>query len=307
MQGLKLSRRYYEEYCAPMLLANFPEPAGRIAAGLVGEGSECFGFDDEISQDHDWGAAVCLWLVDEDFKAHGPRLQSALEATAREAYKLPLRRESPMASGRSGALEISAFYFRHIGFADGPHTLFEWLRTPEDRLATVTNGAIFADPLGKFSAIRDRLLAFYPEDVRRKKLAARLAQMAQAGQYNLERCGKRGETVAARLAEALFIKESMAAAFLLNRRYMPFYKWAHRALRGLPILGLILANLLEGLTVAEHGRKVEGVEEICALIVAETRRQGLSEATDDFLLQQALTVQSGIENDDLRGLHVFVG
>ncbi len=307
MNGLELSRLYHEEHCAPLLRERFPVLAGRVAAGLAGEGSECFGFDDELSRDHDWGAAICLWLAEKDFETHGAELQSALNSLAKGISHMPIREESPMAAGRSGAMKIGAFYFRHLGFDEGPRTLAEWLRTSDDRLAAATNGMVFMDPLGEFTKIRNRLLEFYPEDVRRKKLAARLAMMAQTGQYNLDRCFKRGELVAARLAESMFISEGISAAFLLNRRYAPFYKWAHRALRGLPRLGAGLADLLDGLVAAGHGRKLELVEEISRRIAEELRRQGLSDSMDDFLLSQAMAVQGGIRDDALRAAHVFAG
>ena len=66
MQGLELSRRFYEEYGAPMLHAQFPAWEDRIAVGLVGSGSECFGFDDDCSRDHDFGPDFCLFLPEED-------------------------------------------------------------------------------------------------------------------------------------------------------------------------------------------------------------------------------------------------
>lgn len=46
--------------------------------GLVGEGSECYGFDDEISQDHDFGLRVMVWLTREDHAQFGQQLQQAL-------------------------------------------------------------------------------------------------------------------------------------------------------------------------------------------------------------------------------------
>ena len=52
MQGLELAKRYYEKVGRPMLERDFPELLPRLAAGLVGEGSECLGFDDAISQSH---------------------------------------------------------------------------------------------------------------------------------------------------------------------------------------------------------------------------------------------------------------
>ena len=51
MKGLELSRKYYETFGSPMIKEKFPQFEERIAIGLVGEGSECFGFDDDISKE----------------------------------------------------------------------------------------------------------------------------------------------------------------------------------------------------------------------------------------------------------------
>lgn len=54
IKGLELSKQYYETYGKPMIAGQFPEYESRIAVGLVGQGSECFGYDDESSRDHDF-------------------------------------------------------------------------------------------------------------------------------------------------------------------------------------------------------------------------------------------------------------
>ena len=74
MKGLELSRRFYEEFGAPMIAEQFPEYRDRIAVGLVGHGSECFGYDDDISRDHDYGPGFCMFLTDEDEQKIGFRL-----------------------------------------------------------------------------------------------------------------------------------------------------------------------------------------------------------------------------------------
>ena len=66
MKGLELCRRYYAEFGAPMLAAQFPEVLPHIAVGLLGPGSECLGYDDSISQDHDFEPGFCIILPGED-------------------------------------------------------------------------------------------------------------------------------------------------------------------------------------------------------------------------------------------------
>ena len=60
MKGLELSKRFYETYGAPMLSEKFPELEDKLAIGLVGDGSECFGYDDDISRDHDFEPGFCI-------------------------------------------------------------------------------------------------------------------------------------------------------------------------------------------------------------------------------------------------------
>ena len=303
MKGLELSRLYYEQIGRPALEEHFPELLPQMALGLAGVGSECFGFDDELSRDHDWGAGFCVWLDRPDYQECGAQIQAVYDALPGEWAGYPARRESPEGQGRVGVLCIQDWYARYTGTPGGPRTLDEWRRVPEAFLATAVNGEIFSDPLGRFTAIRRRLLEGYPEDLRLKKLAARAAVMAQAGQYNYPRCVKRGETAAAGLALAEFAKAAMSMAYLLNRRYAPFYKWMHRGLRGLLKLPR-LYDQIEALFRAGSAAE-ELVEGICLNAAAELRRQDLSNSRDPFLLAHSAELMSRIRDTELRKTHIM--
>lgn len=314
IKGLELSEAYFYKYGLPMIETQFPEYQNRIAAGLVGDGSECFGFDDELSRDHDWGPAFCLWLTEQDFEAIGLELQKAYDSLPKSFAGFPARIESKWGNGRIGVLEIKQFYKRFIGFDHPPSTLAEWRVIPEEYLAVATNGKVFQDPYGEFSSFRAKLKAFYPEDIRLKKIAARCMTMAQAGQYNFPRCWKRGEQVAAQYAETQFISATISLVFLLNRQYKPFYKWMHRALKNQPILGEPIYQLISNLVSfpeqenkeAILDKKIDLIETICQHVIKELQLQGLSESSSDFLLDHGPVIQTKIQDPKIRALNVWV-
>ena len=84
MNVIDKNRRFYEDKVAKMIRDRFPEYEDRIAVGIAGEGSDCFGYEDEISRDHDFGTGVCLWLNDEDMAAIGKELSEAYNALVDE-------------------------------------------------------------------------------------------------------------------------------------------------------------------------------------------------------------------------------
>lgn len=292
MKGLELSKKYYEEYGRAMILETVPQLADRFAAGLAGDGSQCFGFDDRISRDHDFAPGFCIWLTDEDFAMYGSALQEAYDKLPDDFMGIS-RRDSD-ASGRLGVRTISGFYSEFTGCPDGPVTNEEWLMCPETALAACTNGEIFYDPASIFTGIRNRILDFYPEDVLRKKIAARAAVMAQAGQYNFPRCLQRGDKVAASLAAARFTEATLSMIHLLNRRYVPFYKWAFRSACSLEKLNKI-PELLQELNP-------ETVEIICSVVIEELRHQGFSESTSTFLQDHLTDIMSGIADPEIAAL-----
>ena len=309
MNGLLLAREYYNAYGRPMLEQKFPQYTGRIAAGLAGEGSDCFGFDDEISRDHDWGPSFCLWLTDEDFEKIGGMLQEEYEKLPGSFLGFPKRMTTEYGAGRVGPMPASLFYWKFTGLRRAPQTLTEWRRVPESYFAVATNGEVFEDPLGEFSETRRQLLAFYPEDVRIKKIVARAAIMAQAGQYNYARCIRRGETVAAQLSLAEFMKAAFSMVYLLNKRYMPFYKWAHRGMRELPLLSgtyPLFSQLCEDHEGAERYRRREDlIEQISALVTEELKRQELTEGNEDFLQEHCPRIMRRIHDPEIAQLHIL--
>ncbi len=309
-RGIEIARAYWDEHGAPMLCDQFPELLPLVAAGLFGSGSECFGFDDELSRDHDFEPGFMLLLPGED--AVDRRTAFLLE---RACAKLPQTfmgvsrgPMGPVGGPRRGVIRTAGFFMEKTGAADGALTVGQWLSVPEYALAEAVNGEVFYDGPGEVTAIRERL-ATWPEDIRRKKLAGRLLLMGQAGQYNYTRCLRHGESGAAQLAAIEFARSAMSAVFLLNGVYQPYYKWAFRAMRALPRLAL-LAELAEYLITTDNeadlaADKADVMESMAADVIAELRAQGLTRADGGDLEKHAYAVNDAVGDAWLRNLHVL--
>ena len=310
MNGLELSERFYSECVKPMLSEQFSDVLPYLAVGLFGSGSECFGFDDAISTDHDFEPGVCILLPDESIVDR----QTAFKLE-RAYYKLPkeflgYRRSAiaPVGGARHGVLRTAEVFADKVGSPNGVLTVHQWLTVPGHALAEATNGRLFFDGYGEVTRIREGLQR-YPEDVRKKKLAGHLLLMAQAGQYNYARCLRHGETGAAQLAAAEFVRHTMSAAFLLNNVYEPYYKWSFRAMRRLEKLAL-LAETMEYLLTTDNGEelaesKLDMIEDAASDVIDELQTQGLSKAICGDLEKHAYSVNDAIADGDIRNLHIL--
>lgn len=311
MKGLELSKKYYVEHGKPALEANCPELFARLAIGLVGEGSECFGFDDALSHDHDFEPGFCLWLTREDYETHGFALERLYAKLPKEFEGFSRQPLSPVGGNRHGVLILEEFYQKFLGSPTLPSSLAHWLYLPSASLAAVTNGEVFFDGLGRFSEMRNELLRGYPRDVRLKKLAAHAVMLAQTGLYNYPRCVKRGEEGAAQLCCLEFVKHAISTVYLLNNQYEPFYKWAYRKMRELPILSSLEAPLVSlstlGNSPLEAKAKTESMEELCTLFVKEYKRLAFSDAASEDIEAHARAMQNKIEDHSLRNLHILSG
>ena len=247
------NRRFYEMYVAELIHERFSEYEDRIAVGIAGEGSDCLGYDDAISRDHDFGTGVCLWLTDEDMASFGQALSEAyneLVDSAERSYLTKRLRE------RRGVMTIHDFYSTILRIdcdTEGCRlTEDEWYRLDHSCLKTATNGEIFRDDLGSFTAFRKYLLNYYPDRVWRLRIAEQLHEYASSFQVNYARCMTRGDTVAAELCRAKGIQAAMELFFLLRREYPPYYKWTYRALSDLDKEGIFSGKIRE--TAEEHIR-----------------------------------------------------
>lgn len=311
MKGLELSRHYFE-YGRDLIMNAVPgEVAERMAAGLVGEGSQCFGFDDEISQDHDFAPGFCIWLTEDDYLKYGNVLQKVYDTLP--AQFMGYSRNNITARDRLGVFPVKSFYEKFLGSSVPPESNMDWLLVSEANLAACTNGEVFYDPSGCFSEIRLHLLNFYPEDVLRKKIAARAAVMSQSGQYNLLRTIRRHDIVASGLAAARFTDAALSMLYLLNRRYMPFYKWAYHGSKSLQKLQNCLALLpaLSDITVlaasgdwnSAYNAAFNTTEMICSDVARELKMQGFSSSESTFLQDHLPDIMSGIRDPQIASMH----
>lgn len=321
--GLELSQRYWEKYGRPLLRQKYPQYAGRIAAGLVGHGSECYGFDDGYSRDHDFGPRFCLWLTDDDYAEIGSQLQEDYDSLPKRfmGYSLEASASTPRSQGehrRSGVFRIGDFFESVTGLREAPggDEPLLWLNIDEATLSAATNGKVFADPLGAFSSRRQGFKNM-PDDVRLALISQRAGMISQSGQYNFPRMSARGDAAAAMLCISQFAEAVTSLVFLINNPltvgYAPYYKWRFAALRSisarpatrLPQACGQLEQLMGSASDASRGQRDNPayahanalISQICNEIAAELRYQGLTSVNEDFLEWHRPYIESHISQE----------
>ena len=312
MKGIELSKRFYLECGEPVICEQFAHLLDKIAVGLIGSGSECLGYDDGISTDHDFEPGFCIFLPDESVvdRREEFALERAYSKLPREFMGYKRASVDPVGGKRHGVIRISDFLRDKTGRDDGALSLGDWFFVPEQALLELSGGELFFDGLGKMTEIR-AALAYMPEDVRRKKLAGELLIMGQSGQYNYARSLARGDSAAAQLAVIEFSKSAIHAVFLLCRRYMPYYKWCFRALKDVGELSK-LYDSLEYLISSPNGeldakKKQSTVDYICATISDELLAQKLIDRATETLEECAYAVNAKINDAQIRNLHILFG
>ncbi len=260
MQGIELSRRFYDEVVGPWLARDFP--GLQHAAALIGYGSELLGFDDEMSQDHNWGPRVWLYLTEANFAAHADRLVAAFAAAAPERFldvpigwfnrphlsgNGPHWRSDPSHGLEVRTLEGAVRDVLGTG-VDAPLTSLAWLGLADQWLLELTAGAVFHDDDGRLTALRERL-AWFPRDVWLYKLACQWRRIAEEQAF-VGRTGMVGDELGSRVIAARLVRDAMRMAFLIERRYAPYPKWFGSGFARLPCAGE-LAPILQRVLAAD--------------------------------------------------------
>ena len=300
ISNLERSRDFYEEYGKEMIHTQFPEYEERIAVGLVGEGSDCYGFDDEISKDHDYEVGFCMWLTEEDYQKIGNPLQAEYEKLIGKTF--PQSGNNRFLQKRRGVFCINEFYNRLLGtnynFEKSFSVAYE--NVNEFSLAAATNGEVFRDDLGIFSTVREKLMQYYPEETWRKKMAQCLHDFSQYAQSNYARMMARKDVVSANLCKMKAVETTMDLLYLLQRKYAPYYKWKKKGLEknafSLKVLTVIekiveLPNQTQAWEKVKYSSAAVNTqdecvglfEEVAGMLLEEMKRQDLVCGEDLFL------------------------
>ena len=306
MKAIDKSRDLFNNHFMPRLEERYPECIGNFAAGLAGHGSECFGFDDEISLDHDVSNGFYIWLDEENDIKYGVKLFRVYKEVFEEFGE-----EYGVKSGavKRGVITIPEFLENTIGAKALPENIAEWMAIPNYALANATNGEIFYDGNGIFTKTTDALKCGMPADVRLKRLSADAVLAAQSGQYNFMRTVGHGEFSAACLALSEFVLNICDMAFLLNWKYMPYYKWATKSLKNLDTLNDIAPKLefllCEATNIETAKQKSAVIEEISARVIEELKNQKLSESNSDYLEHHAFSIAAKVSDGALKNTHIM--
>ena len=305
---IELSKEYYCQEFLPALRKTAPALEPFLAVGLLGEGSECFGFDDEKSRDHDYGPGFCIWLTDEYFGKYSEQLEAIIKGIP-QAYG---GMKSFFEKSRRGVLNLenffhgltgcdtSFFFTKATNIQEAHKQNIKWISLSESGLAAFTNGEVFADNEGTISKLRQILQSGYPEDVNRYKLAQNLISLAQITQYNYPRTFERNDGPALSIMRGRAIEYSCAIAFLINHKFKPYYKWSARALDNLDVLGKELHEMLTLFSRLPDGESVyDAMVGINKMIIEAFHKEGLSENDSEYLLDHVNEIVRKIQDKEL--------
>jgi Domain of unknown function (DUF4037) len=233
---IDISRDLFFEVVKPTLERECPAETAQTAFGLFGYGSEALKLDDELSRDHHWGVRIDGLTLDTVPPGRRKEIQQAVQAALPASFRGQSLREGHLAGAGLTLDGLQAFLTRTIGIDHIPRSDVEWLLLPEEEIIHLTNGELWYDPSGQFTAVRRAFQNHYPEPVRRRRIAHWCRYFSGMGSYALKRALLRNDEFYAATAFGKAIRWGVQLAFLLDRHYYPYDKWLMTFFTRLPRL-----------------------------------------------------------------------
>lgn len=259
-----ISRAFFKEIVLPVFEREFPGETAQTTFGLFGYGSDVLGMDDEYSRDHNWGIRINALMPEELYQTR------RADVMQRVSSRMPMTwRGHALQHGFANTfgLELASLeghLLRTIGIARPPQTNVEWLAIPEEDISHVIAGEVWHDPQGSFTAVRETLMAYYPEPVRLRRIAHWARYYSGMGAYALKRAILRGNDYYANITFTRAMRLGVQLAFLLDRRYFPYDKWTFAFFEKLPRMSGRLGPLVREAAKLETPwtRKLELLDEM---------------------------------------------
>ncbi len=231
-----ISRNFFEEVVKPILEREFPAEMAQTAFGVFGYGSEALRMDDVYSRDHHWGIRIDALMPQEIFNQKRAEMLRVLGQNLPKTFRGHELGEGLVAGAGVAPDTLEGLLARTIGIDHPPQSYAEWLALPEEDIIHVTNGEVWHDPAGRFSTVRESLLAYYPEPVWLRRMAHWCRYYSGMGTYALKRAILRDNELYANITFARAIRLGIQLAFMLDRQYFPYDKWLLAFFERLPRL-----------------------------------------------------------------------
>lgn len=241
MRGLELSEKFFHEVVYPILQTEYQALLPMLAIGFLGSGSEILGFDDELSQDHNFSPRVHIFVTEPQGEPFMATIrQTIIDAAPAHYLGFALQQDEWLAFVQVTPLE--AFFLDYLQMRHFPQSPQDWLKLDEQKLLELTAGKVFFDPQGRLQQMRERLDA-YPDVVRYFLLYQGFVRLSEVGA--IERTVRRGDPIATALYQAFFIYFAIKVLHLYKRRYCPYKKWMGHHLQYLGDEGRWLKQAIE--------------------------------------------------------------
>jgi hypothetical protein len=246
IQGIELARAFFQEAVQPILVSHFPGLP--YAAALLGSGSEILGYDTEMSSDHHWGPRVILFLNPPEKAAHTEAIRVTLShhlPYTFRGYSTHFSPPDPTDNGVQWLEEVNAgpvnhrveiytlheFVENQLGFdLNDLLTPADWLSFPQQKLLTLTAGAVYHDGIG-LENVREKF-AYYPHDVWLYMLVCGWSRIGQ-DEHLAPRAGYAGDELGSAVIAGRLVRSIMQLCFLMEQKYAPYPKWVGTGFSGL--------------------------------------------------------------------------
>jgi hypothetical protein len=225
MNGIERTERFFSMHLKTVLRNTLLQEFDNVSVAYLGEGSEILGYDDHISEDHNFWPRVNIFYINDDFDAETlSKLVLSKLPQSFEGY--PLQNGGPYVTVSFHRLH--RFLKNYLSVLKFPLCQNDWITVDEQRLVEISAATTLHDPTGQLAYALSQIAEF-PNEIRLFLIYRALDRISEVG--GIERSILRNDWFTTKFYFMNYSYFAIRIMHLLERVYCPYRKWMMRSLR----------------------------------------------------------------------------